>query len=86
MSAAHCEIRREGDEFACRCGRRWDVGDVDAPACPNDRRNGPTERRAPRTLATFDQQVIDLAKTFRIGAPSTLAILEFAVAVRAIER
>jgi hypothetical protein len=83
---SHCDVRREGDEFACRCGRRWDVTDTDAPACPNDRRNGPAERRAPRTLAPFDDQVVALARTFRIGAPSTLAILEFAHAVRAIDR
>lgn len=28
-----CQVRQEGDEFACKCGMRWGVGE--APSCPS---------------------------------------------------
>jgi hypothetical protein len=28
-----CRARREGDEFACSCGKRWAADDSDPPAC-----------------------------------------------------
>lgn len=70
--------------MACACGLRWDVNDPEPPACPNERRAGPVDRRAPRTLATVDQQIIDLARAHGIAAPSTVSILAFAHAVRSI--
>jgi len=32
-----CEARREGDEFACACGKRWAVDDVEPPICSRSR-------------------------------------------------
>lgn len=32
-----CEARREGDEFACACGKRWGVDDPEPPACSRAR-------------------------------------------------
>lgn len=29
----NCRKRREGDEWACECGLRWDVNDPDPPVC-----------------------------------------------------
>jgi hypothetical protein len=29
----NCQMRRESDEFACRCGLRWSVDDPDPPLC-----------------------------------------------------
>lgn len=42
----HCAARQEGDEMACgRCGLRWDVTDLERPACrPATLRSVPTRR------------------------------------------
>lgn len=80
-----CDARQYSDQMLCgRCGLGWDMNDPEPPECPRDRRAGVADRRAPRTLATVDQQIIDLAKLHRIAAPSTVAVLEFAHAVRLI--
>lgn len=44
-----CSATQQGDEMACgRCGLRWGVGDVDAPAClQHERRQRPRGQGGP---------------------------------------
>jgi len=66
-----CEARREGDEFACACGKRWAVDDVDPPACARARHIFPP---TPATVAAR-QEIIrspELVKERRLPLPEEL--------------
>lgn len=33
----NCKARQYNDQMMCPCGLAWDVGDEDAPVCPQEK-------------------------------------------------
>ena len=80
-----CEARREGDEFACACGKRWAVDDVEPPACTRARHIfSPT----PATVAARQEIVRppEPVKERRLPLPEELTIEQLGSAYAAYRK